>query len=724
MAEPMTTGRVRVLPRGGVVLGSSIGPVQYGAVPETIKDSMGTPDGVPRIYVVPPHLFALDRGILLAELEFPAFWNYFVEKKRTTVVCRPDQRRVLVRALTEACFGPRSVDADEFADVPPSAPSLLRELAWFRQDEDRGRARKLEDLVEWRDFDRSGHCLLWEDVEVRQRGDGGIDLLESGSKTASYPGLPPLPVPGPPPGHILPFRPPVLGVTVIGSGHGFDPGNRTSGFVIWIDGIGVLVDPPVDSAQWLSGYAVHPRQVDSLILTHCHADHDAGTMQKLLQEGRVTIYTTPTVMGSFVTKYACLLGMDRPAFRSLFDFVPVCTGEPVKIHGARVVFRYTLHSVPCVGFEVSLRGRSLAYSSDTLYDPQLITRLCEEGVLSAERKRDLLEFPSGHDLVLHEAGAPPIHTPVHVLASLDSALKERLLLVHTSACSLPDGSGLRVAPTGLENTIDLGACLPEASEALEALDAMVRVDIFAELPVSRAPEFVRTVRRETCPPGTYLVRQGDAGDRFYIILEGIAAIAQNGVELKTYSKYDYFGETALVSGLPRSGDVYACTDLRVLVLDRLDFLHLIRDTGLAERLRQLGRIRGLPSWELLSDCPLLFGLTASQKTQLQSMMEPVVLAAGTTLGVDPVLVQEGELESHVFERYLARVGPLGFAGDVAALRAGVATARWYTCVTEVRGFSLDSRSLRTFLRRNPGVYLKLLQAPGSHNPGRHGDRRI
>src|ERR1043166_5478750 len=95
----MKQNGVLVLPRGGAVLPSSIGQIQYGAVPETIKDTMERPDGVPRIFVVPPRLFAPDRGINLAELEFPAYWNFFLKGQQTTIVCRPGQREVLTRVL-------------------------------------------------------------------------------------------------------------------------------------------------------------------------------------------------------------------------------------------------------------------------------------------------------------------------------------------------------------------------------------------------------------------------------------------------------------------------------------------------------------------------------------------------------------------------------------------------------------------------------------------------
>ena len=57
------------------------------------------------------------------------------------------------------------------------------------------------------------------------------------------------------------------------------------------------------------------------------------------------------------------------------------------------------------------------------------------------------------DILLHEAGAPPIHTPLKVLSELPEDVKKRLYVVHTSA--LPEGSDLRVAPTGTAGTIRL-----------------------------------------------------------------------------------------------------------------------------------------------------------------------------------------------------------------------------------------------------------------------------
>ena len=135
------------------------------------------------------------------------------------------------------------------------------------------------------------------------------------------------------------------------------------------------------------------RLVEDIILTHCHADHDSGTLQKIMEEGRVRLHTTATVMESFVRKYRSLLGLDSEELVKLFDFQPLLVGSKLSILGARFRFWYTLHPIPTLGFETEHKGKSFAYSCDTLYDPDVFDQLFEQGILSEERRQSLRDFP-------------------------------------------------------------------------------------------------------------------------------------------------------------------------------------------------------------------------------------------------------------------------------------------------------------------------------------------
>ena len=103
------------LPRGGLLISTSSGPVQFGVPPETIKDSMTIDIGVPSTFILPPLLFSMDQGISFSELEFPIYYNFFFRKRKIRVVCTQNQKRRVLTLLNEALFGPEKLDyAGEF----------------------------------------------------------------------------------------------------------------------------------------------------------------------------------------------------------------------------------------------------------------------------------------------------------------------------------------------------------------------------------------------------------------------------------------------------------------------------------------------------------------------------------------------------------------------------------------------------------------------------------
>lgn len=704
------------LPRGGALLETSAGWIQFGAVPETIKDTLGKPSGVPRIFVIPPKLVSLERGVSFADLEFPVYFNFFVHGRRITVICDAHQRDVLSTVLSEAVFGPAEIDPsmDQPGGRSPRAMvDLKAELAWFRKHPRHPDARiELDDLVEFVLYDPEGNARLG-DVTITRRGetfvvsDGGEVVAEIGSEL-KLPPLKPEPV-----GKRKPFIPPHFGMTFIGTGHGFDPSAKTSGFILWINGRGIMVDPPVDSIEWLTDYEVNPKHIDSLILTHCHADHDSGTLQKILEEGRIKVYTTRTIMGSFERKYRTLLGLDKRRWEDLFDFVPVTVGEPIRIAGGEFWFQYTLHSVPCIGFECFFGGKSMVYTSDTLYDPDVFNRLYEEGVISAERRDDLLNFPWHHDLVIHEAGVPPIHTPVATLAKLPDHVKERLWLVHTNPKNLPEGANLRIAETGLDQTLVIDVETHPTSDAIELLQVLSKVDLFKGFTVDKAAEFLGMVTKVSFKAGEQIIAKGSRGDRFYMIMSGKAAIRDGLHDVKHYGPYDYFGETAIILDQPRNADVFATTDLIALAMNRHDFLYFVRGSGIVERLRRLAAVRLQDSWELLDQVDVFGPLTATQKTMLQTFMVAQTFAPGEELASAGeglracFLVVEGEVERVEGERVLGTVGPGGFVGEVDLLYEPGKLDVSYRARGEVKTYRLPKRDLLWFLKKNPGVNVRL-----------------
>lgn len=184
------------------------------------------------------------------------------------------------------------------------------------------------------------------------------------------------------------FHPPSFGVTVLGNSHGFDKNGSVSGYVLWINGRGVMIDPPPYSSATLEREGIRPTMIMAIIITHCHADHDAGSFQKVMTGSRVAIITTPTIYKSFIRKYAALSGLSPHLLKHSHRHRPAIIGEPLKFQGATFRFTYTLHTIPCIAFKVEWRGRSMVFTGDHLNKPTEIDNL--------ERMVSPTVFPSSY----------------------------------------------------------------------------------------------------------------------------------------------------------------------------------------------------------------------------------------------------------------------------------------------------------------------------------------
>ncbi|MFH0900549.1 MAG: cAMP/cGMP-dependent 3',5'-cyclic-AMP/GMP phosphodiesterase, partial [Pseudomonadota bacterium] len=742
------------LGRGGVVVQTTNGPIQFGSPPETIKDALAAKLEVPAIYVLPSSWFSRRLGMTAVELEFPVYYNYFLHGRRTLVICDEKGEEKLLAILRESLLGPRELDVslDYAAGVPESLrANLAKEGEWFRRKPGGG-GIELTDVVAFVRFDEDGRARLGQ-VEISRAtvqgepgsggggssGDGGSDVwqvFDQGRLVAEVDGRDESMVVQPATGVSASgnraFVPPVFGVTVLGSSHGFDPAGKTTGFVLWANRRGILIDPPSGTTQVLENAGVPAHAVDAIILTHCHADHDAGVMQKILDERRVSFHTTPTILSSFLRKYVALTGESEASLRRLFVFRPVTLGVPQRIHGAEFRFSYSLHSIPTIRFECYLGGKSLFYSADTLFDPARIEAMYQEGVLSRQRRDALLCFPAHHSLAIHEAGRPPIHTPVEVLARLDPRIKSRLRLIHIAESDLPKESGLELAHVGFDESIELLVSEHQHAEALEALDALAAIELFQSMPIERAREFLTIARRETFTAGTLVIAQGEEGDRFYLVVRGEAAIVKNGTVVRICSSGDFFGEAALLTGAPRSAEVRAKTDLVVIAVDKYDFLAFLRGTELAGALVRLAHNRELPSWDLIGENGVLCTLSASQRTQLQALLEPIEVRVGEILGarssVRPSggqpdekrasggaawLLDSAKVEARVGSRVVAILGRAAWIGAVDRAPAGgdEQIERGEQCQMVVvqagRAFQIGASDLAGFLEKNPGIFLSL-----------------
>jgi MFS family permease len=100
------------------------------------------------------------------------------------------------------------------------------------------------------------------------------------------------------------------------------------------------------------------------------------------------------------------------------------------------------------------------------------------------------------------------------------------------------------------------------------------IPIFAPLPEHVAEELSWHLVPLEVAAGTVVIREGDPGDRFYVIVDGDAEVTRGVAELElgVLGPGEHFGEIALLRDVPRTATVRARTAMRLLALERDVFL--------------------------------------------------------------------------------------------------------------------------------------------------------
>jgi CRP-like cAMP-binding protein len=98
------------------------------------------------------------------------------------------------------------------------------------------------------------------------------------------------------------------------------------------------------------------------------------------------------------------------------------------------------------------------------------------------------------------------------------------------------------------------------------------IDLFHPLPAPTLESLARALVPLRVQAGEEVFRQGDLGDRYYIVAEGEVEIVADGRVVAVTGPGGYFGEIALIRDVPRTATVRAKTDVELMALDRDDFI--------------------------------------------------------------------------------------------------------------------------------------------------------
>lgn len=599
------------LKKGGIIVQTKIGNIQFGMPPETVKDSLNAGLTVPSIYIIPGNRFDKDKTVSAAEFEFPAYFNFFVLRKTIRLICDEETEAAIRMIFQETLQGPKDLSKfkEDFThDYPESLmPDMEAEQKHFGVNPFTKEPLAFESIITIVLFDAKGVAVLEDGVSV-ERKNGIITIKDDDTDVAKF--VDKVSIKGKEYEAFLTFTrehdqiltedlkpgnnediicpqniniqdrplnwiPPDFGVTFLGTGHGFDVKDATSGHIVWINGRGVMVDPPPFSGDALKYYGVSPNLIDKVIVTHVHADHDAGTLQKLLSGYRLELIATPTIMGSFIRKYSAITSMTQKELQKMFEFRPVTIGYPLEVYGAKFRFFYSLHVIPCLGYECEFNGKKIYFSGDTFYDPKGLAELNAKGVLREQRYQTLANPDwSKYDVILHEAGVPPIHTPISNLQLLPDNIRPRISLYHVASKDIPKDSDIKKSVPGFDHSIII---LPKTDGDLKSrnLELICNIPLFKDMPLRRIGDLLNCFKLMRYGENELIFKKGTIGHDFQIVKSGIIRIFDTKVNEIQFEKFyfqgDYFGEAAISNKKKRQANVVAHTECQLLSLSEYDF---------------------------------------------------------------------------------------------------------------------------------------------------------
>jgi hypothetical protein len=139
-------------------------------------------------------------------------------------------------------------------------------------------------------------------------------------------------------------------------------------------------------------------------------------------------------------------------------------------------------------------------------------------------------------------------------------------------------TGLMLVVLGIARVRTLAFAERRVEVPLHELELLRGVPMFAPLAPPIVERLAARAIHVAVPAGESIIREGEPGDRFYVVVDGRVAVSAGGRALRELGAGDSFGEIALLRDTPRTASVTALEPTQLLALDRAPFLAAV--TGL------------------------------------------------------------------------------------------------------------------------------------------------
>jgi CRP-like cAMP-binding protein len=136
--------------------------------------------------------------------------------------------------------------------------------------------------------------------------------------------------------------------------------------------------------------------------------------------------------------------------------------------------------------------------------------------------------------------------------------------------------------TGSYEVEELQAQLANAGSE-DWMTTLLQTNAFHRIPPANIQAIFQRLQRIPCRTGEVVIKQGDEGDYFYIIVQGKCAVtretpmSREGIKLAELAVGDTFGEESLIAESKRNATVTMLTDGVLMRLNKQDFRELMNE---------------------------------------------------------------------------------------------------------------------------------------------------
>lgn len=457
------------------------GRIQFGIPSETIKDTIN--DGLPHYYIAPMIPLALDLSNKAA-IEFIMF-TYYITKQKATIIVNDEKCLAYFIENSKLALNPRTEFFPTkmekyYKNSPEYTPDILKESIFL------GKNPMVEQLINFRSFDNQGKIVLEKkdnpacSITIFNNQDNNYTLIDNLTRQCEEVSI-----------RITPYKSfthvsaiekyhrkqklplPDLGslrnvYLTISSGSGFSPldktwnvhhafGTTNCAAVFGDKGKMTIIDPIVNTFDFLIHEKINPAKINSIFLSHIHDDHIAGFMQLYFAlPEKVLVYISENnkrkLLRLIYNNIQRMISEDDieksfrwMPFKDLSIDRETKKPRPKRINGLNWYFFCSFHSIETYGFWIEDNdGTPLVYwSGDSQLDPEIINQAVTQGIMTQKRAELLLYLPLC-DHYFIENDQPPLHTT-------DEGLKRLLELNNISPAERKVYTMHSSTPANIEN---------------------------------------------------------------------------------------------------------------------------------------------------------------------------------------------------------------------------------------------------------------------------------